>query len=293
MPVLYVVATPIGNLGDMTPRAIETLKSVKRVYAEDTRNSSRLMVSFDIHTPMSSLHLFNEAEKSSQIVDNMLETGEDAAIITDAGTPAVSDPGFMLVREAAARGVTVIAIPGCCAAAAAVSVSGIDSREFQFYGFLPRKSGELRQKLWEMRERGETAIVYESPLRVIELMRAMEKEMPQMRVSVSCDITKLHELTLRGSISEVLAALEANPKANKGEYCLVLDLSAVPKKSAEPAEEASLEALLISRLVAGEDMRAAMEALKEKGYRKNRLYEAKLAVEAFINRYNKSSEDDS
>ncbi|MDD2647669.1 MAG: hypothetical protein PHU22_02555 [Eubacteriales bacterium] len=180
-----------------------------------------------------------------------------------------------------------------CAAAAAVSVSGIDSREFQFYGFLPRKNGELRQKLWEMRKRGETAVFYESPLRVVELMRVMEKEMPELRVSVSCDLTKLHELTLRGSVSDVLKAMEANPKANKGEYCLVLDLSGVPDKAAENTETASVEALLLERLLSGDDMRSAMEALKAQGHRKNRLYEAKLAVEAFIDKYNKNLEDNS
>ena len=147
MAKLYVVATPIGNLSDMTPRAVETLKSVAFIAAEDTRVTGSLCAHFDIHTRLVSSHRHNEEQKAPAIVEKMLEEDLDVAVVTDAGTPCISDPGWALVREAAEAGVEVLCIPGPTAMASALSISGFDTREFAFYGFLPRGGKELKEKL--------------------------------------------------------------------------------------------------------------------------------------------------
>lgn len=147
MPILYVVATPIGNLQDFSPRAVETLKKVQLIAAEDTRVTMKLCQVFDIHTPLTSCHQHNEAAKGQWLADKMLAEGIDVAITTDAGTPCVSDPGYALVKAAAERNIPVLPVPGCCAGVSALSVSGFDSREWAFYGFLPREKKDLKEKL--------------------------------------------------------------------------------------------------------------------------------------------------
>ena len=147
---LYVVSTPIGNLGDMTPRAVEVLRSVALIAAEDTRVTRKLTDHFGIDTPLTSCHQHNEADKGEALAQRMLEEGIDLALTTDAGTPCISDPGYGLVQAAVKRGIPVIAVPGCCAAVCALSVSGMDTREFAFYGFLPREKKALREKLLAM-----------------------------------------------------------------------------------------------------------------------------------------------
>ena len=283
MPTLYVVATPIGNLQDFSPRAAETLKSVGLIAAEDTRVTMKLCQVFDIHTPLTACHQHNEEGKAAQIADRMLAEGIDAALTTDAGTPCVSDPGYMLVRECLQRGIAVLPVPGCCAGVAALSVSGFDAREWAFYGFLPREKKALREKLLSLRNGPRVAIVHESPFRVTELVEAIADVLPEARLSVSCDLTKLHELTLHGTPDEVLAALKANPKAEKGEYCLVLDLHEVPapEPEATPAD-VSLEARLVERMLAGEDLREAQVALTGVGEKKNAVKAAALRLKKLL-----------
>lgn len=147
MPKLFVVATPIGNLQDMTPRAIDTLKSVSLIAAEDTRVTMKLCQVFDIHTPLTSCHQHNESTKGVWLAEKMLAENIDVAVTTDAGTPCVSDPGYGIVKACAERDIEVIPVPGCCAAVSALSVSGFDTREFAFYGFLPREKKDLKEKL--------------------------------------------------------------------------------------------------------------------------------------------------
>lgn len=238
MPTLYVVATPIGNLQDFPPRAVETLRSVQLIAAEDTRVTMKLLQVFDIHTPLTSCHRHNENEKGEWLAERMLAENIDVAITTDAGTPCVSDPGYGLVKAAVERGIEVIPVPGCCAAIAALSVSGFDTREFAFYGFLPREKKDLREKLLELAARNPIGVVHESPYRIIELVEVMAETLPGVQLSVSCDLTKLHEKTIRGSAEAVLADLKNNPKAEKGEYCIVCDFSGVtlPEKAAAPVE---------------------------------------------------------
>ena len=283
MPTLYVVGTPIGNLGDMTPRAVEVLRSVALIAAEDTRVTRKLTNHFGIDTPLTSCHQHNEADKGEALAERMLEEGIDLALTTDAGTPCISDPGYGLVQAAVKRGIPVVAIPGCCAAVCALSISGMDTREFAFYGFLPREKKALREKLLAMAAGVPVAVVHESPFRVIELMETVAETLPGTMASVSCDLTKLHELTLRGSAAEVLAALRANPKTEKGEYCLVLDFHGVELPSAPaPAAEVSLEARLVEAMLQGNELRQAQAVLVEAGEKKNAVNAAALRLKKLL-----------
>lgn len=283
MPTLYVVGTPIGNLGDMTPRAVEVLRSVALIAAEDTRVTRKLTSHFGIDTPLTSCHQHNEADKGEALAQRMLEEGIDLALTTDAGTPCISDPGYGLVQAAVKRGIPVVAVPGCCAAVCALSVSGMDTREFAFYGFLPREKKALREKLLDMAAGVPVAVAHESPYRVVELMETLAETLPETMVSVSCDLTKLHELTLRGGAGEVLAALRANPKTEKGEYCLVLDFHHVtlPPVPA-PASETSLEARLVESMLQGRDLRQAQAVLVESGEKKNAVKAAALRLKKLM-----------
>ena len=283
MPTLYVVGTPIGNLGDMTPRAVEVLRSVALIAAEDTRVTRKLTNHFGIDTPLTSCHQHNEADKGEALAQRMLEEDIDLALTTDAGTPCISDPGYGLVQAAVKRGIPVVAIPGCCAAVCALSISGMDTREFAFYGFLPRETKALREKLLAMAAGVPVAVVHESPFRVIELMETVAETLPGTMASVSCDLTKLHELTLRGSAAEVMAALRANPKTEKGEYCLVLDFHGVELPSAPaPAAEVSLEARLVEAMLQGNELRQAQAVLVEAGEKKNAVKAAALRLKKLL-----------
>lgn len=279
MPTLYVVATPIGNLHDMTPRAIDTLKSVALIAAEDTRVTKKLLNVFEIDTPLTSCHQHNEDTKGAWLADRMLAENIDVAVTTDAGTPCISDPGYGLVKACVERGIEVLAIPGCCASVSALSVSGFDTREFAFYGFLPREKKELREKLMSMAKQVPVAAVHESPYRVTELVAVIADTLPDTRISCSCDLTKLHEKTIRGTAGEVLEMLRANPKTEKGEYCLILDFHEVhlPEEKA-PAAEVSLEAQLVEQMLSGLDLRDAQSELVLQGAKKNAVKQAALRL---------------
>ena len=297
MARLYVVATPIGNLSDMTPRAIETLKSVDLIAAEDTRVTRALLNHFGIDTPCVSNHQHNEEHRAASLPQRMIDEDLCVAVVTDAGTPCISDPGSVLVREAAALGIEVLAVPGPTAMASALSVSGFDTREFAFYGFLPRQKKELREKLVAMKKSGvPIGVVHESPHRVIELVRVIAETLPGCMVSASCDLTKLYEKTIRGTAQEVLDMLESNAKAEKGEYCLVLDMSGVELEQEEEKTSASLEAQLFEEMLAGCDMRLASQTLTERGYKRNEVYKARTNVQRFLeelmSEYEVEDEDD-
>ena len=278
MAKLYVVATPIGNLQDWSPRAAETLREADLIAAEDTRVTGKLCQGHGIRTPLTSCHQHNEDSKGEYLAEKMLAEDLTVALTTDAGTPCVSDPGYALVKACVERGIEVQPVPGCCAAIAALSVSGFDTREFAFFGFLPREKKDLREKLREIAERAVIAVVHESPFRVTELTEAILEELPEAELSVSCDLTKLHEKTLRGTPEQVLRELKENPKTEKGEYCLVLDLHRVPRpeKKQENAE-ISLEARLIEAMVReGLSLRDAQNELAMNGEKKNAVKQAAL-----------------
>ena len=293
MPRLYVVATPIGNLSDMSPRALEVLRSADLIAAEDTRVTRALLNHFGIDTPAVSNNQHNEEHRASPLVERMLSEDLTVAVVTDAGTPCISDPGSVLVREAAAAGIEVLAVPGPTAMASALSVSGFDTREFAFYGFLPRQKKELRDKLTAMKQSGvPIAVVHESPHRVIDLVRAIVETLPGCRISASCDLTKLYEKTIRGTAQEVLEQLLANEKAEKGEYCLVLDMSGVTLDVPQAAPDASLEAQLFEALMEGCDWREAGERLTARGAKRNDVYRARTAVQRFLEEMTGEDETD-
>ena len=283
MAVLYVTATPIGNLNDFSPRGIETLKQADLIIAEDTRVTMKLAQVFGFRARMVSCHRHNEENKADVLAEQIAAEDLTAALVTDAGTPCISDPGSELVAACIAQGIPVIPVPGCCAAVAAVSVSGADAREFTFYGFLPREKKALREKLNAVAQGAPVAILHESPFRITELTEMIAETLPEARMTVCCDLTKLHEKTLYGSPAEVLAALKANEKTEKGEYCVVLDLHAVtmPEKETE-VRELSPEAKLVEALKQGMTLRDAQDALIAAGEKKNAVKQAAIELKKLI-----------
>jgi len=278
MARLYVVATPIGNLGDWSSRAAEVLRTADLIAAEDTRVTGKLCQVFDIHTPLTSCHQHNEESKGTYLADRMLSEDLTVALTTDAGTPGISDPGFGLVRACLERGIEVLPVPGCCAAVAALSISGFDTREFAFYGFLPREKKDLREKLREIAAGVKIAVIHESPFRIIGLLEVLAEELPEALLSLSCDLTKFHEKTLRGTPEELLRELRENPKAEKGEYCMVMDLHQVsPPAEEEPAPALTLEARLMEEMAGrGLSLRDAQSELVLRGEKKNAVKQAAL-----------------
>jgi len=216
---LFIVPTPVGNLSDMTPRAVEILRSVSLVLAEDTRTSAVLMKHFGIDTPMASHHKFNEHRNLDPLICRM-EAGEDIALISDAGTPGISDPGFMLSRECRRRGVDVVTLPGATAFVPALVDSGLPCDRFFFEGFLPQKKGRA-SRLEFLATLPYTFIIYESPLRVARTLRQLAEACGAGRpASASREISKLHENTLRGTLAELADYFEANPA--RGEFVIIV-----------------------------------------------------------------------
>jgi 16S rRNA (cytidine1402-2'-O)-methyltransferase len=200
---LYIVSTPIGNLEDITLRALRTLKEVALIAAEDTRRTARLASAYGIGTPLTSLHDWNEAQKTGYILSR-LDEGKDVAYVTDAGTPGVSDPGFVLVREALARGFRVVPVPGVTAAMAALSVSGLPMDSFVFFAFLPHREGKKKKFLEAIRDEEKTMVFYESPRRLEETLRMISEALGDRPVAVARELTKMHEEIMRGRIAEIL-----------------------------------------------------------------------------------------
>lgn len=216
---LFVVATPIGNLGDMTVRALDTLKSVDLVLSEDTRVTKKLLTHFDIATPTLSCHEHTEKGKLAQIVTR-LQSGESMTLVTDAGTPGLSDPGNVLVSLALEAGITVVPIPGVSALATLVSVAGIDMREFTFLGFPPHKKG--RETFFKGVAASEIPVMYyESPHRVIKNLELLQSLVPEKKIILGRELTKMFEEVVRGSVTEVLTHLQSDPNKTKGEFVII------------------------------------------------------------------------
>ena len=217
---LFLVGTPIGNLGDMTERAKETLSGVDVVAAEDTRRTGRLLSRFGIKRPLVSLFEGNEARRTAELLTGLRE-GKDVALVTDAGMPLISDPGHRLVRACVDEGIDVRVVPGPSAATAALAVSGLPSDRFVFEGFLPRKAGDRRERIRSLADERRTIVVFESPLRLETLLRDVLEEVGDRRVAVARELTKLHEEVVRGRVSEVLARIAgAEPR---GEVVVVIE----------------------------------------------------------------------
>lgn len=219
MGILYIVPTPVGNMEDMTMRAIRVLKEADVVLAEDTRTSGILLKHFDIKNHLVSHHKFNEHGTSAGIVDRLL-AGQTVALISDAGTPGISDPGFFLVREAVKAGVEVQTLPGATAFVPALVSSGLPCDRFCFEGFLPQKKGR-QTRLESLREETRTMIFYESPYRVLKTLQQFSEVFgPERQVSCCREISKIHEESVRGTIAEVIAHF--TEKAPKGEFVIIL-----------------------------------------------------------------------
>jgi len=216
---LYIVATPIGNLNDMTFRAVETLKEVDIVAAEDTRTAQKLFTKFDIHTALQSFHAHSSEQSADKLVKKMKE-GKSVALISEAGTPGISDPGFVLVRKAVEEGIKVIPIPGASAVISALSASGLPTDKFVYLGFLPLKKG--RQKLLEsLREEARTVVFYESPHRIVKTVSELAETLGDERqIVLAREITKLHEEFFRGTLAEAVEFL--NSKKVRGEFTVLL-----------------------------------------------------------------------
>lgn len=216
---MYMVPTPVGNLSDMTPRAVEVLRKCALILAEDTRTSATVMRHFGIETPMMSHHKFNEHATLKPIIDRLL-AGEDIALVSDAGTPGISDPGFLLSRECRRNDISVVTLPGATAFVPALVSSGIPCDRFTFEGFLPSKKGRAT-RLAELAQEPRTMVIYESPLRLVKTLKELAQYMGGDRqASVSREISKLHETTVRGTLDELISYFtENNPR---GEIVIIL-----------------------------------------------------------------------
>lgn len=220
---LYLVATPIGNLEDITFRAINTLKQVDIIYCEDTRTSKKLLDFYDIHTKLKSVHLYNENDISMEIV-NLVKSGSNVAIISDAGMPVISDPGWVVTKDAIENDVDIIVVPGASACLTALVASGITAHPFYFAGFLNSKSAKRRQELKDMYTRSETIIFYESPHRIEETLKMLVDIYPDRRVVLARELTKKFEEFLRGTPGELLEAVSTI----KGEMVIILEGNSNP-----------------------------------------------------------------
>lgn len=218
--ILYIVATPIGNLGDITLRALETLKNVDVVLSEDTRVTGNLLRHFEVHKPLISFHEHTEGDKALKLVERML-AGESMALVTDAGTPGISDPGNVLVARAIEAGLRVVPIPGANALGAIISVAGIDMREFMFLGFPPHKKG--RETFFRgVAESTLPVIYYESPHRVIKNLELLMELGPNKKIVLGRELTKVFEEVVRGSVAEVKTYLEGKTGKMKGEFTIIV-----------------------------------------------------------------------
>lgn len=270
---LYLVATPIGNLEDMTYRAVRILNEADLIAAEDTRNSRHLLSHFDIHTPMTSYHEFNKIEKAEELVSK-LHNGMNIAVITDAGTPGISDPGEELVKLCHKEGIRVCPVPGACAAISALTMSGQSTVRFAFEAFLPKNKKELRRVLDELKAETRTIIIYEAPHHLKKTLDLLENELGDRPITVTRELTKIHEEAISSTISDIRKYYEDNEP--RGEYVLVI--AGRSRESAEQEriaafEEMSLEDHMQIYLDQGMDKKTAMKAVAaDRGVTKREIY---------------------
>jgi 16S rRNA (cytidine1402-2'-O)-methyltransferase len=280
-PGLYVVATPIGNLGDITLRALDVLRGVDRIACEDTRQTQKLLNHFQIAKPTVSCHEHNERERTAELVE-ALKGGACIAFVSDAGTPAVSDPGAWLVREAIAAGVPVIPIPGANAAVSALTASGLPSAEFQFLGFLPEKAGARRTFLEKLaaatRAGSQTLIFYEAPHRILDTLADIQATFGQeAQAVVARELTKIYEEFVRGTVAEVRRELASRDRV-RGEITLLIEVPAAAGSSAAAPATSNTSERISDRITrmqaeAGIDEKEALKRLaRESGRSKSDLY---------------------
>lgn len=273
---LYVVATPIGNLDDMVPRAIQTLQTVAVIAAEDTRHSARLLAHFDIKTPAIAYHDHSDEHRTEQLIVRLL-AGEDVALISDAGTPLVSDPGYRLVRSARQQGVRVVPIPGACAMIAALSAAGLASDRFAFEGFLPAKQVARTHQLESVAGDSRTLIFYEAPHRILETLQDMESVFGAEReVVVARELTKTFETIKGGNLAEMVAWVAADSNQQRGEIVLLVQGAPKQENADLSPEQIRVMKVLLEDLPVKQ---AAAIGAKITGLKKNFLYDWALKQE--------------
>lgn len=266
--ILYIVATPIGNLEDMTYRAVRTLSEVDLIACEDTRQTRKLLDRYGIGKPAVSYHDHNEQARSDELIEK-LEAGQNVAIVSDAGTPLIADPGYRLVQKARERGITVTPVPGASALVAALSASGLPTDEFAFLGFLPPKAGARKKALEAARELGMTLIFYETPHRITEALGDVAAVLGDAPVMLARELTKLHEEWLSGTAQQLQQRLEKRD-AVKGEFTVV-----VGRSEGVPVAAVSLEEEVAALMKTGVGrMEAFKQAARRRGLSKREVYKA-------------------
>ena len=270
---LYLCATPIGNLGDMTPRVVETLNMVDVIAAEDTRNSIKLLNHFDIHTPMTSYHEYNKVEKAQLLTERLL-AGQNVALITDAGTPAISDPGEVLVRMCLEQGIPVTRLPGPAACITALTLSGLSTRRFCFEGFLPAEKRDKAAVLQELSQESRTIILYEAPHHLVRTLEELHRVLGQRRITLCRELTKRFETVMPTTLEGALAYYrEEEPR---GEYVLVIEGKSLAQKKQEDIaawEDKSIEEHMEYYRMQGLDEKAAMKQVaRDRGVSKRDIY---------------------
>ena len=276
--MLYLCATPIGNLGDMTPRVVETLRSVDIIAAEDTRNSIKLLNHFEIKTSMTSYHEYNRVEKADYLIEQMRQ-GKDVALITDAGTPAVSDPGEVLVAKCHEAGITVTSLPGAAACITALTLSGLGTRRFCFEAFLPSDKKERAQILEELKEESRTMILYEAPHHLVRTLQDLYETLGNRRLTLCRELTKKFETVLPTTIEDALAMY--SHEEPRGEYVLVVEGKSLKQKKEEQHnawQSMSIEEHMAYYEREGMDEKSAMKQVaKDRGVPKREIYQYLLS----------------
>lgn len=284
MSKLYIVPTPIGNLKDMTERAIETLNNCDLILAEDTRHTQKLLNHFNIKTKMISYHKFNEKQRSEEIIQRILNDDINVTLVTDAGTPCISDPGYELVKEVRENGIEVLGLTGASALTTALSISGIETYEFVFYGFLPRKKSELDTALLRVLNNPvKTFVFYESPRRILNLIENIKIHMPNSTLCVCKELTKFYEKTFYGKVDDVLERLNNHQDVEKGEY-VVVGYNNDYKEKETLENQVSIYGILFDKLIKNEySLKEAVNEVALEGIAsKNEAYKASLEIKKFI-----------
>jgi len=272
--VLYIVATPIGNLEDISLRAIATLKAVDLIAAEDTRHSRQLLNHLGIDTRMLSCHEHNENSRSVEILQKLAD-GSDIALISDAGTPLISDPGYRLVSAAQQQGIRVTPIPGANSAIAALSAAGLPTENFHFAGFLSAKTLERARQLQAMADLPGTLVIFESSHRIDRLLEQVAQIFPQNPCVVAKELTKLHEQFLRGSAAELLQRFAQDPKLKKGEFVVLIDNSATSEDATLDGDDIGMLEILLDEVSVKMAVKIAMRLT---GKKKNEIYQQALRL---------------
>ena len=272
---IYLVATPIGNLSDISIRAVDTLKNVDVIACEDTRNTIKLLNHFEIKAPLTSYHEYNKIDKAYELCEKV-KTGKNIAFVSDAGMPAISDPGYELVDIAYKEGLNVTVIPGASAVVSALAISGISSRRFSFEGFLPSDKNEKKEILTELSQESRTIILYEAPHRLLKTLKELFECLGDRKISIVRELTKLHEEVIRGNLGKIIADYESCDIAVRGEYVLVIEGKSLLEKRSERQksfEEISIKEHFKDYISKGMDKKEAMKAVaKDRGISKREVY---------------------